>query len=376
MKVLLLHYHELDELGGVEVLITQLAEGFTKAGHPTGIVEMANRRKPSRLWRPDVPIWTLSALPFPSFRRPRSWAAFLRTLIQLRKVIAQFKPDIVHVHFPGSQCLPVVGLSLLPHRWRLVVTTHGSDIRTSAARNPQVRLWQGRLMNRADSITSVSRAMLEDTMRLYPQAKAKGRVIYNGIGEMWFEKEPGHSEQNPPYLLFVGRFHHAKGIDVLLEAWKQIKDCYPDHKLVLVGDGPDREMLYKTAQEYGLAESVEFHQAVKNTQLLPLYENAIAVVMPSRNEGLPIVSLESGARGKVCVGTRVGGVPEVIVNGETGFLVASESPQELANAIRRVFALKEDERGKMGEAARLRVRERFSQKSMISNYLNLYASLR
>jgi glycosyltransferase involved in cell wall biosynthesis len=375
MKILLFHYHELDELGGVEVLITQLAEGFTKAGHTTGIVEMGKGWRPSRMWRSDVPIWTLSALSFPVLRRPRSWAAFLRTFIQFKRVISEFKPDIVHVHFPGSQCLPVVGLSLFPHRWRLVVTTHGSDIKISAARDQRVHRWQQRLMKRAGSVTSVSEAMLATTAQMYPNISDKATVIYSGIPDYWFENVT-YPLQDTPYILYVGRFHYVKGVDVLLAAWKRIKDLFPGYRLLLVGDGPDREKLFKTAQEYGLGKSVEFKQPLKNTQLIPLYENAKAVVLPSRDEGLGIVLLEAGARRTICIGSKVGGIPEVILNEQTGFTVMPESAPQLAEAICRTLNLEDEVRKRMGEAARLRVEETFSQKKMISNYLKLYTSLK
>lgn len=99
------------------------------------------------------------------------------------------------------------------------------------------------------------------------------------------------------------------------------------------------------------------------------------MVMPSRHEGLPRVALEAGACGAVCVGTRVGGIPEVICEGITGFLAAPESPVALADALERALRLAPEVQRRMGAAARSRILPRFTQARCVAAYEELFHSL-
>src|ERR1700730_14943403 len=120
MKVLLFHFADLESLGGVETAVLRLAEAFTNLGHPSGIVEIAPRWKPPRMLSMDIPVWTVTAPTYTTIRRPRSWTSFFRSSWQFIKILREFEPDIVHVHFPDAQSLPVIGAHALPHRWRLI----------------------------------------------------------------------------------------------------------------------------------------------------------------------------------------------------------------------------------------------------------------
>src|SRR5580692_3975891 len=100
MRVLLIHFAELGHLGGVEVVVRDLAERLSERGCPAGVVEIAPVRKAKRFLSNGTPVWGVSAPSYTTICRPRSWASFVRSTLQFREVISDFDPDVVHVHYP------------------------------------------------------------------------------------------------------------------------------------------------------------------------------------------------------------------------------------------------------------------------------------
>ena len=188
--------------------------------------------------------------------------------------------------------------------------------------------------------------------------RAKVRVVYNGLSERF---QPRDQRQMRAQLglpldrfivLFVGLLVPVKGLDVLLDAMALI----PEERLlcVLVGDGPMKPELQARAQQSGLGERLLF-AGQQPTRQVPVWLSAADVlVLPSRSEGRPNVVLEAQGCGLPVVATRVGGVPELIRDGEDGLLVPGEDPQALAAALVHLLA-DEDRRRALGRAARTRV---------------------
>jgi glycosyltransferase involved in cell wall biosynthesis len=376
LKVLLFYASEIAALGGAELSVLSLAEGLTKRGHHTTILEFAATPSKRRL----ASGITVSSIPrafYPHLRRPGSWLRFSQSLWQFLKVVHQFKPDVVSVHFPTWQSPPVVAAHALPHKWRLVVTARGSDIGTIPFSQPKLRRWQSLLFQRADAVTAVSESLRRDMLALYPFLRSKVRVIYNAADPQWFEKgvadPPGANLER--YLLFVGAFQSIKGVDVLLHAWQRIQGRVPGLSLLLVGEGADFDSLVGLSESLGVSGSVRFVGPKPQEDLLPLYRDAQLVVIPSRNEGLPRVALEAGACGSICVGSNVGGLPEVIEDRITGLLVEPESPEALAEAMLRALNLPAGLKQRMSTAARDKIRQQFGYERMVGSYEELFQSL-
>lgn len=378
MKILLFHFMEMGDLGGVDVMISLLAHRFKESGHPTGIAELTKGLQRERRLPDGTHVWGVTVPSYPTLRRPRSWASFARTTAHFMSVIREFEPDVVHVHYPASQSLPVIGAHSLPHQWRLVVTVHNSDIRVAPHRDPDVRPWQKRLFERADAVTAVNQALLDDAVALFPTIASKGHVVLNGVGADWFqplpERENG-AHVHEPYVLFAGRLHHVKGVDVLLNAWERVRRHAPDVRLLLAGEGPERSSLESLTENLGIRDSVLFLGRKEQKELCQLYANARAVVLPSRREGLPLALLEASAAGAICIGTRIPGIPEIIEDRVTGYLIAPESPDELSIAIRQALDLNVAARKQMQTAAQETIRNRFSEQQMVNNYLQLFQSI-
>jgi len=374
MKILLFYFAELGGLGGVDVVVMNLAAKFRAAGHAAGIVEIVGGEPKKRRLPDGTPVWGVTAPSYPNIRRPRSWASFARATFQLLQAIREFDPDIVNVHFPLIQSISVVGAHSLPHKWRLVVTVHNSDIRVAPFQDPNIGPWQASLFARADAVTAVNQALLEDAAALFPEIGQKGHVILNGVGPEWFQPLQD-SNHHQDYVLFAGRLNHVKGVDLLLNAWTKVNRHFPRTGLRIVGDGDQRQALEMLARELGIADSVRFLGRKSQNDLRQLYTQAKAVVLPSRREGLPLTLLEAGAAGAICVGSRTAGIPEIIEDGVTGYVVDAESPDELGAGIARTLELSPCARSQMKQAAQSAIRDRFSEQRMIASYLGLFQSL-
>lgn len=374
MRLLLFYFAELGGLGGVEVAVLTLAEALSQRGIVAGIVEIAPKRKAHRILSSGISVWTVTAPSYPRFWRPRSWVSFARATLQFQTIVRQFRPDVVHVHYPVAQCFPVVGASLFPHHWKLIVTVHNSDIRVSPIQEPVVRKWQGRLFARADALTAVSQSLLDDASEMYVNFRAKARVVHNGVGPHWFQL-PLDRDASADYVFFAGRLHPVKGVDLLLASWKAISSSFPGTELWIAGDGPERANLAALATKLNLSSSVRFLGSKTLEELPILYRNARVVVLPSRREGLPISLLEAGACGAICIGTRTPGIPEVIEDGKTGYLVSPDSPEELGKALIRTLQLSPDQTIQFRQAARERIAGEFSESRMIEHYMGLYEAI-
>jgi glycosyltransferase involved in cell wall biosynthesis len=371
MRILIFYCWELGNLGGVEAILLQLAEAYQRRGCVAGIVETAPRWKPKRLLPSGIPVWGVRSASVPSVGRPRSWASFLYSMAQFEAIVIKFRPDIVHVHYPGAQTRPVVGAYSLPHRWRLAVTLHGSDIRVSPNSSPQLRPWLDRLFRRADVVTAVSGALMAEAASMFPSLAKKSAIIPNFVSG-GFGQASDHSDPGEKFVLYVGRFHQVKGVDLLLRAWKEVWPHVKDTQLWLAGDGPESANLRSLTSELGLASSVVFLGPKDQKELPALYRRAQLVVLPSRSEGSPLTLLEAGTSGALCVGTRVPGIAEIIENGVTGFMAEPESSEDLAGTMLRVLQLPEEEKQRIKQAARARVQERYSEDGVVEAYLRLF----
>ncbi|HTG36768.1 MAG TPA: glycosyltransferase family 4 protein [Thermoanaerobaculia bacterium] len=166
----------------------------------------------------------------------------------------------------------------------------------------------------------------------------------------------GEMEGPPSYLLFVGRLRIRKGVEVLLEALRELRGRVPGAVLKIAGDGEHRAALERKAAGLGLA--VTFLGTCDGSRVRALLAGAAALVVPSIYEGMPLVVLEAMERGVPVVASAVSGIPEVVVDGETGWLVPPEDPEALAGALEEVLANPLEAR-RRGEAGRRRIEERY-----------------
>src|SRR5262249_49749856 len=154
-----------------------------------------------------------------------------------------------------------------------------------------------------------------------------------------------------------------------------VASAFPATELWIVGDGPDRDSLHRMATDLGISGRVRFLGPKTQQELPVLYRDARVVVLPSRREGLPIGLLEAGACGAISIGTKIPGIPEIIVEGENGFLIWPDSVAELSAALSRVLSRAPERAAEMRRAARQRIQENFSEERMVASYLEVFHSL-
>lgn len=181
---------------------------------------------------------------------------------------------------------------------------------------------------------------------------------------------PDHAS---PILGNIGSFEHRKGQVILLEAFKQAREQLPGLHLVLVGDGPDEQMLKDTAAEWGLTDHVSFFGFTREpAHVFEVID--ILVLSSTYKEGLPNVILEAMAMGVPAISSRIAGTPEVVIEGETGLLVEIGDVNALADAIARLGSDPDAQR-RMGAAGQHLMNAEFDKQLQFSAFLDHFAEI-
>jgi glycosyltransferase involved in cell wall biosynthesis len=228
----------------------------------------------------------------------------------------------------------------------------------------------GRLTARlADRVLAPSAATAGEVARDYGVAEVG--VLPNVTGGLPVPPAADLPPDLPPgFLLFVGRLRIRKGVEVLLAALDLLRrQGGTAPLLVIAGDGEHRAALEAAAARRGLdGTAVRFPGRADAARVRALLAAARALVVPSTYEGMPLVILEAMAAGLPVVASRVSGIPEVVVDGETGWLVPPEDPEALGAALRELLA-DEDEARRRGAAGKRRVDERFRPRHAAERWL-------
>ena len=277
----------------------------------------------------------------------------------------EFSPDLVHAHwwFPnGLAATWVARMAGIP----LVTTLHGTDVRM--ARNiPVSRPAFRHVMQHSAAVTAVSRwlsAEAQSVVSMQPPIVAPMPVATDLFA-------PAATGGRQRRLLFVGRLMPQKGIDLLIEALANLPD---DVGLDIVGDGPDRIALGARAASLGLTDRVTFHGAVKQPALAGFYQRALALVVPSSEEGLGLVAVEAQLCETPVVAFDSGGLPDVVQHDRTGILVRERSAASLAAALRALLE-RDDLGAALGAAGRLHALATFAPESVARKYADVYRSV-
>jgi glycosyltransferase involved in cell wall biosynthesis len=167
----------------------------------------------------------------------------------------------------------------------------------------------------------------------------------------------------------------VKGQALLLEAVAELVRRGVDARLTVVGDGPQLAELRALADRLGVAASVEFTGAVGQEEIVSYYERADVFAMGSFAEGVPVVLMEAMATGLPVVATRIAGIPELVVDAESGYLVAPGRVDELVAALERVISAQPDQRDAMGRAGRAKVEAEFAVEPVTHELLEVFGEM-
>ena len=315
----------------MEHVCTALANGLRNRGHTVieAFAEDAFDRKNRASQQWGVRLRTVKT--WKKLPTPRSLIQWGLDGYHLRSWLRELRPDVVNVHFITDQALPFLALRSSVG-YRLVLTSHGSDLlRTSSA---VARKALPILLPRADHVVAVSDAVADRAHQIAPSARVT--TIPNGINlDFWSPR--ADIEPDPHLLVQIGRLHHVKGQDVLLNALPRLRQRVPDARVVFVGDGPDHRQLEALAEDLGLSDAVTFVGACSHDEVRDWVHRAGVGVLPSRSEGLPLTLLEMMATGTPVVATSVGGVPSTVADPPAARLVPPEDPDALADSLADVL---------------------------------------
>ncbi len=281
------------------------------------------------------------------------------------RAIRRLNPDVLHANLrtPWSCQYALAAGILTPG----VKTVAVQQVSAPPEKRSQVLL--NRLnFKRLDAHVAVSKATatkIEDWASLPPDSL---RVIYNGIDDPSPPPEPVPRVASGPIIGSVGRLNPQKGYEFLLRALQSI----PDATVVLVGDGEQGDDLERLADELGVADRVNF--AGWQADPLPWLPSFDLFAMPSLWEGFPRAGVEAMLAELPVIASRVDGIPEGVVDGETGILVPPADPEALAAALKALIA-DPDRRRRMGELGRRRAIENFSLEKSAREFESLYADL-
>lgn len=284
------------------------------------------------------------------------------------ELIAGFDPDIVHAHWwiPGGWVAAGSGRPF-------AVTCHGSDVRMIERAFP-LRMLARRVLSRAAAVTAVSQFLADDLERLLDPADIAVRVTRMPIDvESYLSVGQGSQRVDPPRVLYAGNLVASKGLDILLQALAILKCREVRCRLKILGEGPEHSALRLLAGRLEVSELVDWSAFVDQGRMPSEYGASTITVLPSRGkaEGLGLTLVEALLAGSAVVGTRVGGIPEVIEHEVTGLLAAPEDPDDLADQLQRLLD-DCDLRGRLVERGRERMRDLHSPAAATAQWLALY----
>jgi glycosyltransferase involved in cell wall biosynthesis/peptidoglycan/xylan/chitin deacetylase (PgdA/CDA1 family) len=344
-------------LGGSERLTLAYARGLNARGHSTLIAH----GPPLRLAEAADEAGVERLLVSEHRLGVRSLPEWLRALHAL---IREFKPDVVHTQSVRT----TLAIALAAPRMPLLATVHGIEESEELSAALGLRVSRAR-------VAAVSQASADGLRRhrFAPEVV----IVPGGVDIADLERASRAPSATPiptrrPLVTCLARHFPVKGVDVLVEAFPRVLEALPEAGLLLVGGGPDHETLIARTQSLGIGEAVTFTD--RQTSPAPYLGAADLAVLPSRREGLPVSALEALALRKAVVATAVGGTPDVVRDGETGWLVPPEDPEALAAAIISALAQPE-ERERRALAGHELVAREYSMEAMIDRIEDLCRSL-
>ncbi len=287
------------------------------------------------------------------------------------RALRDFHPDVVHAHWwvPAGTVAATLGTPF-------VVTSHGSDVRLLESM-PPARVLARRVLGRASAITTVSTFLEGDLRRFLPTLETPVEVLPMPLDIASFERGSAEPKASPPRVLYAGNLVASKGVDVLIEALARLRERGVDCELRILGEGPERSALEELARRRGIADAVTFSPFVPQSDMPAEYGRSTVTVLPSRGnaEGLGLTLVEALLAGSAVVGTPAGGIPEVVVDGQTGLIARDGDAVDLAQKIALLLS-DSDLRGRLVRCGAERSRERHSAIAAAARFIELYDRVR
>ena len=297
---------------------------------------------------------------------------YVRERREVARICHEFAPDVVHTH--GYRADVVDRAAAARAGFPTVTTVHGPSF-IGGLKGALYERLQRRNYRRYDAVVAVSRKLRDQTLAEGVRPE-RLHLIQNAWGGLIAPLPRADARRvlelpdDEPVVGWVGRFIPVKAGAVFLEAIARLPEPRP--LIAMIGRGPEEEMLHERVARLGIADRVRFFPAVSDAGRT--FSAFDAYVLSSRSEGLPIVVLEAMAARAPIVSTRVGGVPDMLIEEEEALLVPSDDPDALAGAIRRTLE-KPDEARQRAARAYARLERDFSMEQWLERHADVYRTV-
>jgi glycosyltransferase involved in cell wall biosynthesis len=294
-------------------------------------------------------------------------ARYLLRIPRVRRLVRDLRPDLLHALHLTSYGFLAAFCGVHP----ALVSVWGTDVLEAPGLSPLHYFITRHALRRADHITATGLRLAEAAARYAPAGKPVTVVPY-GVDLRQFQPQPREG-RSAVVIGTVARLSKEKGLHYLLEAFAAVAGHHPDARLLLAGEGPERGRLERLATRLGLGERVRFLGEAPHEQVPAVLQGLDVFTMPSTYEGFGVAALEAEAMEVPVVASNVHGIPDVVVDGETGLLVPPRDPQALAAALERLVT-DAGLRRRLGRAGRAFVAEHYSWEENTAQMEALYQS--
>ncbi len=358
------------DFGGLENLMVERINRMPADAYRHAVVCLTGYTEFSRkITRPGVELYSLG----------KQSGLSLGTHVALWKLLRQLKPAVLHSYnLSAIEYAPAALLAGVPVR---VNGAHGRDAADPQGRNPKHNFLRRAMVPFYDCCYANSADMLEWNRTVIGVPAHKSRLLANGIDSDKFR--PAGAARSDAFFAAgcivigtVGRIQDVKDHATLVDAFLLLLERMPEQRthlrLAIVGDGPLLEKLRAKVAAAGIADQVWLPGS--RTDIADILRGLDIFAMSSIAEGTPGSALEAMASGLPVVGTRVGGIPEVIADGVTGLLVPASDPAAMAQALER-YARSPAMASEHGAAGRERVQRHYNMNAMVAGYQSMYDTL-
>lgn len=360
-------------VGGSGIIATELGMLLSKHGFE---VHFITSSLPFRLdcINPNIYYHEVEISHYPVFQYP---PYDLALAAKMAEVIDREKLDILHVHYAMPHAISaILARDIAEHKVKIVTTLHGTDI-TVLAMDQTFKRMIAYGIEKSDAVTAVSKDLVKQTIDQLDVNK-EIEVIYNFINEEeYFKKDRNYLREtyeikpDEKIIIHISNFRKVKRIQDVIQTFYEVNKRVKS-KLILVGDGPEQSMAFDLVAELGIEDNVLFlGRQKKISDLLSISD---VKLLMSEQESFGLVLLEAMACETACIATDVGGIPEVITHGETGYLVDAGDTDAAANYV--VQLLTDDALfNSITKQAYEVVQRKFNSKEIVKQYIKVYDDL-
>ena len=359
--------------GGSGAVATELGIALAQRGHE---VHFVTYKQPFRLptYLPRVYFHEVDVGRYPLFEFP---PYDLALAVRMHEVVREHKLDLLHCHYaiPHATSAWITKQMLREEKRdiRVVTTLHGTDI-TIVGQDPSFHSITKFSIEKSDALTAVSKYLQKETLDAFGCTACRIDVIPNFMDPNVYNRARYGDEVRSQFngsrkvLMHISNFRPVKRVRDIVRVFAKVRKEMPA-VLVMVGDGPDRHDAEQEARELGVDRDVQFLGKIEN--VAPLLAAADLFLLLTNAESFGLSALEALASGTPVIGTNVGGLPEVVRNGDTGVLCGVGDIDGMASAA--VELLKDERNWKaMSERAAEDTRQRFAMDDVVQRYEALY----